>query len=73
MNERIFEKILCDNIPNIVADLKPDFDSIILHKNNGDREISKVIYLSVEAKQVANESALILINAIGMLLPTCCY
>ena len=73
MNETVIEKLRYENIPNIVVELKPDFDTLINHKNNGEREIKEVIFDSVRQKKMANESALIIINAIGMLLPTCEY
>lgn len=73
MNEQVLEKLRFENIPNIVGELKPDFDSIIQHKNNGERDIRDVKFETLESKQIANESALILINAIGMLIPTCQY
>lgn len=49
----------------------PEFELIITHKNNGDREIKDFKFKSLKEKRLGNESALVIINAIGMFLPYC--
>jgi hypothetical protein len=73
VNFMTLEKMRFENIPNIVVDLKPDFDPLINHKNNGDRDIQEVTFENDQERKLANESALILITSIGFWLSSCQY
>lgn len=71
MNDLTIEKIRFENIPNITQDLLPEFEPLVQHKNNGDWEIKDFRFENLKQKWISNESALILINAVGMFLPYC--
>lgn len=70
---KIFEFLKFENFPTIISDVLPDYDCIINHKNNGERDIQLMDYKTDREKDLANDSSLVLVTMIGTFLMSARY